>query len=313
MVTEILGIVIVIGAVMVLLLRYFMAKREAAKARDARVKQQEVGQAAVELRRELEKAADAIIERMGERVDHLEQLIAEAGRREAALRARIRELEAKETQIPETSFAHALAKHMDEAVEMPLPAHTASVAPADTKVEAAPSRGAERGERRILPAPVETPPVRMEEPRTDVQGEMERSTQEEAAETASVSWTLPLREDAAVEPYAQEEKIAVEEVRSAVETAEQPPRTEETEEMPVATAKMREASQISAGDEAEPGAGDEAQMQDMPAAAMPQAKAPSSREVAAALLQDGMDVEEVARATGIERSALELLRRMPVK
>lgn len=281
MVTEMLGILIVIGTVMVLLLRHFLGKREEAKVREERAKQQEIGAAAIELRRELERAADGIIDRMGERVDHLEQLIAEAGRREAALRARIRELEAKEERIPETSFESALANHMDETVGMALPAHVESIELARTKIEAATMRAAAH--------------VSVETFRDERAPVLEDDAEEAPAEGH-------------IEEYAEEREAYA--VGSIAETSLE---GTAAEDVSFIAERAGDAAEAVPEDASTPLQAEERAAQETSAGDAPQAKAPSPREVAAALLQDGMDVEEVARATGIGRGALELLRRMQVK
>lgn len=279
MVTEILGILIVVGTVMVLLLRHFMAKREADREREARVKQQEVGAAAVELRCALERAADGIIERMGERVDHLEQLIAEAERRETALRDRIRELEAREAEIPETSFEYALAKEMDERKMPELPAHVESIEMADAEIVQKEARGAEAAHEANPMSP-------------------EQSMPEEEMTALSP-----------MQPDGESLSSAVEE-----ELQHEAHHTREDESLP---AEMLEDAQRETWQEdvlvLPPSDGADEQAQLLSSLEAMQTKVQSPRELAAALLRDGTDVEEVARVTGMGRGALELMQRMQAK
>jgi hypothetical protein len=83
MTTEVLGFFIIIGALIVVLLRY-----QRQRGADA----EEMETAAEKLRYELERSADAIISRMGGHIDHLEKLIAEADERSALLDRQLAEL-----------------------------------------------------------------------------------------------------------------------------------------------------------------------------------------------------------------------------
>ena len=83
MTTEVLGFFIIIGALIVVLLRY-----QRQRGADA----EEMETAAEKLRYELERSADAIIARMGSHIDHLEKLIAEADERSALLDRQLAEL-----------------------------------------------------------------------------------------------------------------------------------------------------------------------------------------------------------------------------
>ena len=85
MTTEILGFIIIVGAVIVLL-----ARRQMQKA-DEDVEALEIS--ADKLRRELEQSADEIIGRMAGHIDHLEKLLREADYKTDILERRIGEAE----------------------------------------------------------------------------------------------------------------------------------------------------------------------------------------------------------------------------
>ena len=85
MTTEILGFIIIVGAVIVLL-----ARRQMQKA-DEDVEALEIS--ADRLRRELEQSADEIIGRMAGHIDHLEKLLREADYKTDILERRIGEAE----------------------------------------------------------------------------------------------------------------------------------------------------------------------------------------------------------------------------
>lgn len=86
MTTEILGFIIIAGAVIVLAARHQLSKAED----DPEVLEAATGR----LRYELEQSADEIISRMTEHVDRLERLLREADYKAEVLQERIRQLEA---------------------------------------------------------------------------------------------------------------------------------------------------------------------------------------------------------------------------
>ena len=89
--TEVLGFLIIAGTVVVLVLRRQLKLTEPEK----------IETAADRLQQELEQSADEIIARMGEHIDHLETLVAEADRRAALLEQQIeraRNLQPVETE-----------------------------------------------------------------------------------------------------------------------------------------------------------------------------------------------------------------------
>ena len=86
MTTEILGFIIIAGAVIVLVARHQLSRAED----DPEVLEAATGR----LRYELEQSADEIISRMTEHVDRLERLLREADYKAEVLQERIRQLEA---------------------------------------------------------------------------------------------------------------------------------------------------------------------------------------------------------------------------
>ncbi|MBQ5585634.1 MAG: hypothetical protein IIU71_04530, partial [Selenomonadaceae bacterium] len=86
MTTEILGFIIIAGAVIVLVARHQLSKAED----DPEVLEAATGR----LRYELEQSADEIISRMTEHVDRLERLLREADYKAEVLQERIRQMEA---------------------------------------------------------------------------------------------------------------------------------------------------------------------------------------------------------------------------
>ena len=115
--TEVLGFLIIAGTVVVLLLRRQFRSTEPEKAEKA----------AERLQQGLEQSADEIIARMGEHIDRLEALVAEADKRAALLEQQIeraRNLQPVETEnfsrLLDQSMTRETA-HADSAV-LPAPA-----------------------------------------------------------------------------------------------------------------------------------------------------------------------------------------------
>lgn len=94
MVTEILGLLIVVGTLLVLLMRY-LTKRQS----QPQVDQQEIQQSTVRFKEELERSGDAIVARLGNHVSHLEELIREADARSAMLEAKLVEQRRLEEEL----------------------------------------------------------------------------------------------------------------------------------------------------------------------------------------------------------------------
>jgi len=118
MYTEVLGFLIIVGALVVLVIRRQMKPTEERQTADA----------AEQMRLELERSADEIIARMGEHMDHLEALIAEADKRIALLDHRAAEPPNGQS---DTDFSRLLADSLQQEEE------TAGAAAAESFAEAA--------------------------------------------------------------------------------------------------------------------------------------------------------------------------------
>lgn len=86
MVTEVLGLMIAIGAVLILGVRYLNSRQM--KAQEM---QEDMQQSTRRLKAELERSGDAVVKRLGSHVAHLEDLIREADEKNAELTARLSE------------------------------------------------------------------------------------------------------------------------------------------------------------------------------------------------------------------------------
>ena len=87
MVTEVMGFLIIAGAIILCIVRYLSGKHS-----QPLVEQQEMRDATGRLKEELERTGASIIARMEDRVNHLEQVIKEAERSRSVLDSRIMEL-----------------------------------------------------------------------------------------------------------------------------------------------------------------------------------------------------------------------------
>ena len=86
MVTEVLGLMIAVGAVLIFGVRYLSGRQ--AKAQEL---QEDMQQSTQRLKAELERSGDAVVKRLGSHVAHLESLIREADDRNAELAAKLSE------------------------------------------------------------------------------------------------------------------------------------------------------------------------------------------------------------------------------
>ena len=86
MVTEVLGLMIAVGAVLVFGVRYLSNRQ--VKAQEL---QEDMQQSTQRLKAELERSGDAVVKRLGSHVAHLESLIREADDRNAELSKKLSE------------------------------------------------------------------------------------------------------------------------------------------------------------------------------------------------------------------------------
>ena len=104
MLTEILGLMIIAGTLLVLAVRY-ITKRQQRPLEE----QQEMQHSTARLKEELERSGDAIVERLRSHVTHLEELIREADAKNALLDAKISESRRLEAEISQrTDELHLL-------------------------------------------------------------------------------------------------------------------------------------------------------------------------------------------------------------
>ena len=88
MVVEVMGLLIVAGAVLVLFVRY-----QSRKSQQQVLEQKDMEDSTERLKQELERSGDAIIQRIGSHVDRLEHMVRETDEKEDLLARRIAELQ----------------------------------------------------------------------------------------------------------------------------------------------------------------------------------------------------------------------------
>ena len=91
---NVFGFLIILGAIL-----FFFARRQVDRKRRPVREQKEIQASTDQLKKELERSADAIIHRMGTHVSQLEKLIQEADARTAALDSRIAECRRLEAEL----------------------------------------------------------------------------------------------------------------------------------------------------------------------------------------------------------------------
>ena len=347
MITEILGALIVLGAVLVLIMRRLLSKGKAKEKESVEV-------SASRLRYEIERSGDAVIGRMQIHVERLERILAEANAQKAALDERLAALAQWEkvygarlgalpqqmefvssaprtaTQAPPTvsPVTAAPAVSSPSAVELAAPS-AAAIAPA-----AAPTVGA--GEtassfqaalmKQMAGSPIggavdlQLPPEEME---TDAAANIAHGTQ---AAQENMRREIPVHEDAASRALSaaqmpdemQDDETQDDEAYEYEEYEED--ESEEEDEEAVMEEEADEYEEDEPADEEEPPefAGEdltavrEEDEDEVDAAKSPSSDAPPSRqqEQIRAFLRQGMSAEEISQRLGLGLGAIELVRNM---
>lgn len=348
-ITEILGGLIVLGALLVLIMR-----RVLQKGKDK--KQEAVEVSANRLRYELERSGDAIIGRMQIHVERLEHLLAEANQKQAALDERLRALQQWEAaygarlgMIPQqeapriapaapppqeplvrgreqapapaaASFQTALAKSMGQAavggsIDLKLPPEEAAgvqgiaLPPARSR-EAAPAPNPVPAAESVLAEEGREPEAEPAGYEEEYDEEPEVYEEEEAADDEAYEYEEE-------EPADEEDEYEYEEEEPDEGGVEELTSAEEDEyeaappdsEVPAAGAEDREAPDAHEGEKSP-----EAARPPVPEAAAPPhmsgTLAARQQEQIRSFLRQGLDVEEISRRLGLGRGAIELIRHM---
>ena len=94
MITEVLGFLIIFGALLILIVRYHTRKQE-----QPLLDQHEMREATAQLKQELQKTGDEVVGRLSDRVTQLESLLQQAEEKQAALSAKVDESRRLENEL----------------------------------------------------------------------------------------------------------------------------------------------------------------------------------------------------------------------
>ena len=333
MITEILGALIVLGAVLVLIMRRLLSKGKAKEKESVEV-------SASRLRYEIERSGDAVIGRMQIHVERLERILAEANAQKAALDERLAALAQWEKvygarlgalpqQMESVSSAPRTATQAPPAVS-PVTAAPAVSSPSAVEVAAssaaaiAPAAASTVGAgetassfqaalmKQMAGSPIggavdlQLPPEEME---TDAAANIAHGTQ---AAQENMRREIPVHEDAASRALSaaqmpdemQNDETQDDEAYEYEEYEEDESEEEDEEGEPV---DEEEPSEFS--DEDLTAAREEDEADDMKS---PSPDVPLSRqqEQIRAFLRQGMSAEEISQRLGLGLGAIELVRHM---
>ena len=340
MITEILGALIVLGAVLVLIMRRLLSKGKAKEKESVEV-------SASRLRYEIERSGDAVIGRMQIHVERLERILAEANAQKAALDERLAALAQWEkvygarlgalpqqmefaSSAPRTATqAHPAASHVIVAPAVSAPSAVELDASSAVAVAPAVASAVGAGEpassfqaalmKQMAGSPIgsavdlQLPPEEME---TDAATNVKHGVQ---AAQENMRREIPVQEDAASlalsaaqtpdetqddEVYEYEEYEEDESEEEYEETVMEEEADEYEEDEP---ADEEEPPEFAGGDLTAVREGNE-----VDAAKSPSSDAPPSRqqEQIRAFLRQGMSAEEISQRLGLGLGAIELVRNM---
>ena len=340
MITEILGALIVLGAVLVLIMRRLLSKGKAKEKESVEV-------SASRLRYEIERSGDAVIGRMQIHVERLERILAEANAQKAALDERLAALAQWEkvygarlgalpqqmefaSSAPRTATqAHPAASHVTVAPAVSAPSAVELAASSAAAVAPAVASAVGAGEpassfqaalmKQMAGSPIgsavdlQLPPEEME---TDAAANVTHGVQ---AAQENMRREIPVQEDAAslaLSAAQTPDETQDDEVYEYEEYEED--ESEEEDEETVMEEEADEYEEDEPADEEEP---PEFSDEDLTAvregneaddAKSPSSDAPPSRqqEQIRAFLRQGMSAEEISQRLGLGLGAIELVRNM---
>ena len=342
MITEILGALIVLGAVLVLIMRRLLSKGKAKEKESVEV-------SASRLRYEIERSGDAVIGRMQIHVERLERILAEANAQKAALDERLAALAQWEkvygarlgalpqqmefaSSAPRTATqAHPAASHVTVAPAVSAPSAVELAASSAAAVAPAVASAVGAGEpassfqaalmKQMAGSPIgsavdlQLPPEEME---TDAAANVTHGVQ---AAQENMRREIPVQEDAAslaLSAAQTPDETQDDEVYEYEEYEED--ESEEEDEETVMEEEADEYEEDEPADEEEPPefAGEdltavrEEDEDEVDAAKSPSSDAPPSRqqEQIRAFLRQGMSAEEISQRLGLGLGAIELVRNM---
>ena len=342
MITEILGALIVLGAVLVLIMRRLLSKGKAKEKESVEV-------SASRLRYEIERSGDAVIGRMQIHVERLERILAEANAQKAALDERLAALAQWEkvygarlgalpqqmefaSSAPRTATqAHPAASHVTVAPAVSAPSAVELAASSAAAVAPAVASAVGAGEpassfqaalmKQMAGSPIgsavdlQLPPEEME---TDAAANIAHGTQ---AAKENMRREIPVQEDAASLALSAAQTLDETQDDEVYEYEEyEEDESEEEDEEAMMEEEADEYEEDEPADEEEPPefAGEdltavrEEDEDEVDAAKSPSSDAPPSRqqEQIRAFLRQGMSAEEISQRLGLGLGAIELVRHM---
>ena len=297
MVTEILGLLILVGALLVWAVRYMNNRQE-----QPALEQQEIQQSTARLKEELERSGDAIIARLGSHVSHLEELIREADAKNAMLDARISESRRLEAEVAQRMDELSLVLEQARAMQRSLAALPAGTAPSYRE----PVRADAQSFAAVLQSSIERDPVFPYET-ADLQspGDVAQTMLNKQQADGLAEAMQNMRQQQIEEP----ESVAQAEV---VQTTLSEPEEWVREEEPAKKDKEKFKDQEPESQKtyiSKP----EQETDEEPEPEQAQVGVPNPGTAAAkarAMLMSGYTVEEIAKDTGLGKRAIELVREM---
>ncbi|UZE44442.1 DUF6115 domain-containing protein [Selenomonas sputigena] len=340
MITEILGALIVLGAVLVLIMRRLLSKGKAKEKESVEV-------SASRLRYEIERSGDAVIGRMQIHVERLERILAEANAQKAALDERLAALAQWEkvygarlgalpqqmefassaprtaTQAPPTAspVTAAPAVSAPSAVEVAAPSAAAIAPAAASTVGAGETASSFQAAlmKQMAGSPIggavdlQLPPEEME---TDAAANIAHGTQ---AVQENMRREIPVQEDAASLALSTAQMPDETQDDEAYEYEEyEEDESEEEDEEAVMEEEADEYEEDEPADEEEPPefsdedltAVQEADEADDVKSPSPDVPPSRQQEQIRAFLRQGMSAEEISQRLGLGLGAIELVRHM---
>ena len=340
MITEILGALIVLGAVLVLIMRRLLSKGKAKEKESVEV-------SASRLRYEIERSGDAVIGRMQIHVERLERILAEANAQKAALDERLAALAQWEkvygarlgalpqqmefaSSAPRTATqAHPAASHVTVAPAVSAPSAVELAASSAAAVAPAVASAVGAGEpassfqaalmKQMAGSPIgsavdlQLPPEEME---TDAAANVTHGVQ---AAQENMRREIPVQEDAAslaLSAAQTPDETQDDEVYEYEEYEED--ESEEEDEETVMEEEADEYEEDEPADEEEPPefsdedltAVQEADEADDVKSPSPDVPPSRQQEQIRAFLRQGMSAEEISQRLGLGLGAIELVRNM---
>lgn len=319
MITEILGALIVLGAVLVLVMRHLLRKGKAKEKESVEV-------SASRLRYEIERSGDAVIGRMQIHVERLERLLAEANAEKAALDERLAALAQWEKAYG--ARLGALPQQMDLVSAPPAAAPFPPAAASPAAVAIPPAAASSAAVRQAAPPAASAAPadhgtgetassfqaalmeqmaggavggsIDLQLPPEEMRAAMEENVrQEEHLREETVMSAAPstqMAAEAAAEAYGYEEEYEEDEAED-----EEYEDDELTDEEDALEEVFESEELIAAEEEAEE---DEAE------SSSPDAFPNRQQEQVRAFLRQGLSVEEISQRLGLGLGAVELVRHM---